>query len=349
MKKTVLTISLCACAVLFLSFHGSAQDSGKAGSVVRNAKEIVVAYADPSRPLKAGQRLYCSAGAESYTIIVVVPMEKYAKCRIISSTGREISSIPAGMDAAFEPQNRNRKPSRGKPGEVKTVGGVEFVYIPGGTFTMGVNTVKETYYLGEGVPHKVTVSPFWISRYEITQKQYADIMNSYPSPYRDDEVAVENVNWKDAMDFGEKFGRAHGVNARIPYEAEWEFAGRGGATTNYYWGNEINGDYCWYGINSGGKAHKGGLKKPNAFGLYDMSGNVCEWVQDWLGMDYYSKSPAVDPRGPSSGEKKILRGGSYVNGSSHPSPMRVDIRIQDYPTVKKEGWGAFGIRLVLTD
>ncbi|MBN2401756.1 MAG: formylglycine-generating enzyme family protein [Spirochaetes bacterium] len=150
----------------------------------------------------------------------------------------------------------------GKNTNLKEIGGIKFVSIPGGSFMMGS---KE----GEGEDnehpqHKVTLDKFGMSIYEITQKQYQEIIGKNPSYYKGENLPVEQVTWDDAMNFCKKFSEKYKVNLRLPTEAEWEYACRAGTTTKYYWGNEINGDYCWYGKNSDGKTHNVGEKKPNA-------------------------------------------------------------------------------------
>ena len=282
------------------------------------------------------------------------PMQTTAKCRLQKGSARYLNEVEKGMsvylyDKSITDESDETMASvKDSAGEVKTVGGVEFIYIPGATYNMGVNTVRdENYYLGENVKHSVTVSSYWIGKFEVTQAQYRAVTGKNPSPVIGDNLPVENISWYDAKDFCEKFSKKYNVKARLPYEAEWEYAARGGATTIYYWGDDIDDSYCWYSNNSGRTSHPVGQKKPNAFGLYDMSGNVCEWVNDWYNESYYSESPDKDPQGPSSGEKKIMRGGSYINMPMHPSPMRIDIRMTDTPDIPSEGWGAFGLRLVI--
>jgi len=197
----------------------------------------------------------------------------------------------------------------------KKIGGIEFVYIPGGTFMMGSN-----HYSDDEKPvHRVTVDSFWMGRFEVTQKQYEAIIGSNPSYFKgffgDTKInhPVVQVSWNDAMEFCKRFSSKYGVKARLPYEAEWEYACRAGTTTIYYWGDSVNGDYCWYHDNSGRKTHPVGKKKPNAWGLYDMSGNVSEWCMDWFDGSYYKNNPAENPRGPSSGEYRVFRGGSFYD------------------------------------
>ena len=225
----------------------------------------------------------------------------------------------------------------GGNGEVRTIGGIKFVYIQGGTFMMGSFDGDSN----EKPEHKVNISSFRMSKYEVTQEQYRAIMGKNPSHFKGDSNPVEQVSWNDAVEFCKKFTKKYGVKMRLPYEAEWEYACRAGTTTKYYWGDSIDGSYCWYNDNSGSKIHPVGQKKPNAFGLFDMSGNVWEWCMDWHDEDYYSSSPYKNPTGPSSGSSKVLRGGSWVD---YPGGVRSAIRVGYGPD---DGWDGGGFRVVV--
>ncbi|HQP50258.1 MAG TPA: SUMF1/EgtB/PvdO family nonheme iron enzyme [Spirochaetota bacterium] len=199
---------------------------------------------------------------------------------------------------------------RYRPGQVKRMGGMDFVFVPGGYFMMG--SPDGEGYDREHPRHKVYVSPFWMGKYEVTQAQYQAVMGTNPSNFTGDiRRPVEQVSWNDLVSFCEKFSAKHSVRARLPREAEWEYACRGGTTTRYYWGDNEDGNYCWYYGNSGNTTHPVGQKRPNAFGLYDMSGNVWEWCMDWYDEHYYRNSPEVNPAGPASGSFRVLRGGSW--------------------------------------
>ena len=157
--------------------------------------------------------------------------------------------------------------------------------------------------------HKVTLSSFWMAQTEVTQKQYYKVMGNNPSKYQSDQLGyrsennpVENVNWHEAKRFCEKLGY------RLPTEAEWEYAVRAGTTGDYY--GSLN-RIAWYQKNSNNQTHPVAKKSPNSFGLYDMSGNVSEWVNDWYGEDYYKVSPKNNPQGPRNGHSRVLRGGSF--------------------------------------
>jgi formylglycine-generating enzyme required for sulfatase activity len=139
-------------------------------------------------------------------------------------------------------------------------------------------------------------------------------MGSNPSSFKEcgENCPVESVSWNDAQEFIKRLCLRENYSPckyRLPTEAEWEYAARAGTKTKYYWGDTINDAYLWYNNNSGGTTNPVGKKKPNAWGLYDMSGNVWEWVEDWYDEVYYIKSPDIN--GPSSGKIRVLRGGSW--------------------------------------
>lgn len=210
----------------------------------------------------------------------------------------------------------------------KRIGGMSFILLRGAEFHMGFSDCGSG--LAEECPrHRVAVSDFWIGRFEVTQEEYLAVMGTNPSRgKRGGKYPVTNVTWKDAADFCRRFGERHSVKARLPREAEWEFACRGGTTGHYHWGDSIDGSYCWYYHNSGASRGKGGPhpvgeKTANNVGLYDMSGNVWEWCSDNYDLHYYRSSPYRDPKGPSRGDLKVLRGGSWNDGAYY---MRAGLR-----------------------
>lgn len=185
------------------------------------------------------------------------------------------------------------------------------VYVEGGTFMMGANGKATSF---EKPLHQVTLSSFSIGRYEVTQEEWQAVMDSNPSGFFGPRRPVDNVSWDDCQGFIRKLNAMTGKQFRLPTEAEWEYASRGGNRSRgykYSGSNDLN-SVAWYDENSGRVTHEIGTKIPNELGLYDMSGNVWEWCQDWYGD--YSSSAQTNPTGPSSGSDRVFRGGG-VGGS----------------------------------
>ena len=259
-----------------------------------------------------------------------------------------------------------------------TVNGVTFemAAVKGSTFTMG--STDQYADSDEKITHNVTVSDFMIGKFEVTQKLWKAVMGSNPSRFKGDNLPVVNVSWNDAQEFIRKLNQQTGQNFRLPTEAEWEYAARGGTSTSLYSGENINikgannspnlDKLAWYGGNCGqnytssagcdvsngydisgwsekqyadskGGTHPVGMKQPNAYGLYDMLGNVWEWCQDWYGD--YSGGSQTNPTGPSTGSNRVLRGGCW---SSDARYCRVSNRYGKYPDNRYRN---YGFRLVL--
>lgn len=202
---------------------------------------------------------------------------------------------------------------------------LELVLIPAGKFTMGSPANEEGRFNNE-TQHEVTLSaPFYMGKYDVTQAQWENVMGSNPSSFKDSKSPVESVSWNDAKRFLARTGNG----LKLPTEAQWEYACRAGTTTRFYSGNS-DADLeraGWY--NTGGDTispHPVGEKQANAFGLYDMHGNVYQWCEDWLG-DYES-SPKTDPNGPTTGAHRVLRGGSR---NYHPADCRSANRCGENP------------------
>ncbi|MEC8555072.1 MAG: formylglycine-generating enzyme family protein [Planctomycetota bacterium] len=199
--------------------------------------------------------------------------------------------------------------------EVKNSIEMNLRVIPPGTFTMGPDNSDRG--AREKPAHQVTLSqPFMLGVYEVTQEQYERVMGVNPSEFKGPQNPVEKVSWEDAVEFCQKLSalpeeRSAGRVYRLPTEAEWEYACRAGTTTDYSFGDDaVSLDkYAWYGKNSGRETHPVGQKQPNAWGLYDMHGNVFEWCADGYG-DYPSDA-VTDPTGAKSGSSRVLRGGSW--------------------------------------
>ncbi len=186
------------------------------------------------------------------------------------------------------------------------------VRVEGGTFTMGATSEQGSPYIDEKPTHQVTLSTYYIGKYEVTQAEWQAVMGTNPSDFKGDNLPVECVSWDDCQEFIRKLNELTGKQFRLPTEAEWEYAARGGNLTQgykYAGGDEVD-SVAWTAENSG-RTHPVGLKRPNELGLYDMSGNVWEWCQDWYGD--YSNASQTNPQGPGSGYNRVLRGGGWLN------------------------------------
>ena len=208
---------------------------------------------------------------------------------------------------------------------------MKLALIPAGKFTMGSPKEEQDAAMAAGVTrdlvpaegpqHEVTISkPFYMGVHEVTQEQYEAVMDKNPSNFKGATNPVEKVSWDDAVAFCQALSRKTGKTVRLPTEAEWEYACRAGSKTRFSYGDDDNqlGNYAWYPANSGGTAHPAGQKKPNAFRLYDMHGNVWEWCSDWYAAGYYANANPIDPTGPAFGApRRVLRGGSWGNAPQY--------------------------------
>ncbi len=237
-------------------------------------------------------------------------------------------------------------PGEPTPGETRAFDGMEFQWCPAGTFAMGSPELEAGAYPDETL-HEVTLSAgFWLGTYEVTQAQWEAVRGANPSYYQGADRPVESVSWEDMQDYLLILNATtSGATYRLPTEAEWEYACRAGTTTRYYWGHDEDlteiDDYVWYTPNSNDESHPVGEKLPNAWGLYDMLGNVDEFCQDWYGP--YPEGPATDPEGPDSGETRVARGGDWGIGARGCRCARRDPG--EFPN---EGSDAVGFRLLRT-
>ena len=214
-----------------------------------------------------------------------------------------------------------------------TVNGVSFtmVNVEGGTYVMGANTNDSNAESKEKPRHAVSLSNYYIGQTEVTQELWTAVMGSNPSKFTDsDQLPVDCVSWDDCQDFVTILNELTGEKFRLPTEAEWEFAARGGLLSQgyKYSGSDNIDEVAWYKENAGDAPHPVATKAPNELGLYDMSGNTMEWVYDWYGN--YKSTAQVNPTGPSSGTDKVERGGSWFNPSNYcRNSARFKVKITD--------------------
>ncbi len=201
---------------------------------------------------------------------------------------------------------------RDKAKVVKNRIGIEFVSLPAGSFMMGSENGKPD----EKPVHRVNISrEFLIGRYEVTQGEWKTIMGREHAGFKGNSFPVQYVTWSDTQEFIARLNQSNdGYTYRLPTEAEWEYACRAGTTTEY--ADDLPW-LAWYLGNSDQRVHPVGHLHPNALGLYDMHGNVTEFCQDWYDANYYRESPANDPQGPSNGQQRVFRGGSFFD----PGPL----------------------------
>jgi formylglycine-generating enzyme required for sulfatase activity len=235
---------------------------------------------------------------------------------------------------------------QGKAATQTDPGDLTYLWIPPGTFEMGCSPGDNECSGGEKPAHRVTITKgFWMGRTEVTVAAYKRFtaatgrampeQPAFNSSWRLDDHPVVIVTWDDAAAY------CRWAGGRLPTEAEWEYAARGGTTEARYGPLD---ELAWYESNSGGKAHAVGQKRANAFGLYDMLGNLWEWVGDRYAENYYGQSPSQDPQGPSSGSYRVLRGGSWVD---YPNLTRVSVRIILLPGYRLDNYGFRCVREVI--
>ena len=226
-----------------------------------------------------------------------------------------------------------------------TVNGVPFtmIAVEGGTFQMGATSEQGgDADIDEKPVHSVTLSDYYIGETEVTQELWQAVMGSNPSNFSENpQRPVEMVSWNDCQEFITQLNQLTGKNFRLPTEAEWEYAARGGDRSQgyKYSGSNTIGNVAWYGDNSNSQTHNVKTRSPNELGIYDMSGNVWEWCQDWKGN--YNSGSQTNPTGPSSGSYRVYRGGSWFNGARL---CRVSNRRDSNPDDRN---GYLGLRLCL--
>jgi formylglycine-generating enzyme required for sulfatase activity len=243
-------------------------------------------------------------------------------------------------------QGSNGRVVAQSPQEITNSIGMKLVLIPKGTFQMG-SPPGERGRRDEENQHWVTISTeCYLGIYEVTQEQYESVTGTNPSEFKGDGRPVEQVNWEEAVDFCRRLSdlaeeKAAGRVYRLPAEAEWEYACRAGSKSAYYFNDDPEelADYGWYTSNSEFQTQPAGQMKPNAWGLYDMHGNVWEWCADWYGD--YPTGEVTDPAGPGVGSSRVVRGGSWFHSAVY---CRSANRSKAIPAVRSSG---FGFRVAL--
>ena len=266
-----------------------------------------------------------------------------------------------------KPQSRGSSAVRPKPAQPKKADPInslaeplrshlkklmaDMVLVEGGTYMMGNPDRDRNDEYAKDVPHEVTLSSFYICKNEVTEALWTAVMGSNPSRHKlGDNYPVEQVNWYDCQDFVEKLSELTGRHFRLPTEAEWEYAARGGKRSRGY---RYSGSYAldeigWHVGNAHYYKREVGTKKPNELGLYDMTGNVSEWCQDKLDIEYYHHSPSINPQGSDRStykDNRCFRGGSFCDEEKYDE-LKVYTRNTGMPPEEK--YGHLGLRLAMS-
>ncbi len=243
----------------------------------------------------------------------------------VNNNGNQSGSTPTPTPTPTPP------PSPSGSVDSITVNGVTFkmVKVEGGTFMMGAPSSDAEAYSNEMPQHCVTLSEYYIAETEVTQALWQAVMGSNPSHFKFPDRPVEEISWNDCKTFIEKLNQLTDKQFRLPTEAEWEYAARGGGNSHGYKfsGSDNVDDVAWYTDNCGGETHAVKTKAANELGLYDMTGNVLEWCSDWMAA--YTADTVSNPQGPAAGFKRVLRGGSLYNDARR---LRVTRRSEYNPT-----------------
>ena len=307
------------------------QGSKQMQVIAQNALPLMVTFADYGIGKLESNRTYIltlnqvgGAAASTPSTSNVMPSKSTISPQATSSS----PAIPSGSVISIP---------------VKDGVSIEMVKVEAGTFTMGAT--KGMYNSGIEKPaHKVTLTQnYYIGKYEVTQALWKIVMGSNPSNFKGDDLPVEKVSWDDCQDFISKLNAMTGKRFRLPSEAEWEYAARGGKKSRgyQYSGSNTLGDVAWFWNNSDQSIHPVGTKLPNELGAFDMTGNVWEWCQDWF--NRYSSSPQTNPTGAVSGSCRVYRGGSLCYPAGY---CRCSCRFDGTPDFRN---GDLGLRLVLSE
>lgn len=324
-RKTKQVFEMSQCTVVPTGTTYMLVEDGKTSRafLLEGSMEVTSKKGSKKTILKPGQVATVSSNGKIKTqkFDVAAAAKKYD----IPLSGNNVPKN-GGNKNKKEPDNKTPERNRGNDvvkkddtgGKVKKckIKGVEFsmIKVESGTFTMGA-TKEQGNHSNQHPTHKVTLSTYYIGETEVTQELWEAVMGTNPSKFKGAKLPVENVSWTECQQFINKINQLTGRKFRLPTEAEWEFAARGGKSSKgYKFAGSNNADaVAWHQGNSGNKTHNVGTKAANELGLYDMCGNVWEWCQDWFGN--YSSSAQTNPKGPSSGTDHLNRGGAWCHES----------------------------------
>jgi formylglycine-generating enzyme required for sulfatase activity/tRNA A-37 threonylcarbamoyl transferase component Bud32 len=321
-KKTIIAASLILAAVISGWFiFGSVGEPDKAPDITVSERQETVR----SQPSKDAPPEKAAEMAEPEKIA------QKSKTEMIAAKPQpeKVAAKPKPEKAAEKPKPQKKDVAmagisgEGKKREKPGASSTDMILVKGGCFEMG--DVFGDGYADEKPVHEVCLDDFYIDKYEVNQRDYRKVMGGNPSHFKDNDLPVDNVTWTDAKEFCEKTG------GRLPTEAEWEYAARGGGKKAKWAGAKNESglkDYAWYDFNSRSKTHPVGKKMTNALGIYDMSGNVYEWVADWFDGEYYAMGVIKNPKGPEKGRYRVLRGGSW---NASPRYLYTTVRMKLRP------------------
>ena len=338
----------CALIKVGLGLQGVQFEGSTMGNVENKTGEYWVYMPQGNRMLKVKHANYAP---------VMVTFADYGVEKVESNRTYELVVVTYPQYAITPNEiNQSVKPQQSTPQKPPTVSdntisipvkdgiSIDMVRVEAGTFTMGATPEMKDSYDNEKPTHKVTLTnDFYIGKYEVTQTLWQTVMGNNPSAFKGDNLPVETVSWDDCQEFICKLNSITGKKFRLPTEAEWEYAARGGKKSRgyQYSGSNNISDVAWYFDNSGRYNHIVGSKQANELGIYDMTGNVWEWCQDWIGS--YSSSPQANYTGATNGNDRVVRGGSWC---SHAMLCRSSCRRSYAPSDRRI---YLGLRLVLSE
>ena len=307
---------ICALIKVGLGLQGAQFEGSIMGNVENKTGEYWVYMPQGNRQLKVKHTNYAP---------VMVTFDDYGVEKLESNRTYELIVVtyPAiTPNMTNQPLNPQQSTSQKPPTvsdntisiPVKKGISIDMVRVEAGIFTMGATAEMKDPDDWEKPTHRVTLTyDYNIGKYEVTQALWQAVMGNNPSNFKGENLPIENVSWNDCQEFISKLNSITGKTFRLPTEAEWEYAARGGNKSRGYQYSGSNNlfDVAWYRDNSGKKTHAVGTKQPNELGIYDMSGNVWEWCQNWYGE--YSRPSLTNPTGANSGSRRVYRGGSWNN------------------------------------